>query len=514
MHSYFRIVNELDQLLKSTLTPDQWDARITKLVRRLEREEAQAIPLLLRKLCHTQDSELASLIVFLIERTEDPRVVEHVLGVMRDPSVTDAVKVELLPFLLRHNVDLSSPNLARAFKDPRSILRTLTGWLLDGLAQDEDAIARIVEDVWRWDRDSQKRWLENFGERGDERALPLLATVAESWDVELARMAIATIARIPSGRSISALENLFNHRETLWGEIERALWRLRAMGISAQPLFSSRGSVRECWITHVDGTGTQLLLITREEEAALYDIALFTLNDRQGIVDCSSARRLGAREAQSVVAMMRSETPIAPVSYEEARALVRDALFAARRHRALICPEFAFRRCIFGEDDLSPKEYCPEFPSFLLADVRRQHAELLATSDRLLALFPFSEWHVETPAAHEFLARWKLFRANALPSLTREIVRAFIEDVLEPDREIWIGRLARTAEFLRHLIGSRSAHCSIRLWKATLALWIALRDRRRSLSKIPFFQELARASILGLLANPHCSRDPSQGSPT
>jgi hypothetical protein len=512
MHSYFRIVNELDRLLKSALTPDQWNARITKLVKRLEREEAHAIPLLLRKLRHTQDPGLTSLIVSIVERIESPTIVEQILEVMRDPSVTDAVKVELLPFLLRRNVDLSSPHLAGTFKDPRSILRTLTGWLLDGLAHDEDAIAHIVEDVRQWDRESQKRWLENFGERGDERALPLLATMAESWDVELARMAIATIARIPSGRTISALENLFNHREALWGEIERTLWTLRAMGISAQPLFPSRGSVRECWITHMDGTGTQLLLIVREEEAALYDTALFTLNDHHGIVECFSTRRLTAHEVHSVVAIMRSETPIAPVSYEEARALVRDALFAARRHRALICPEFAFRRRIFGEDDLSPKEYCPEFPSFLLADVRRQHAELLATSDRLLTLFPFSEWYVETPAAYEFLARWKLSRAHALPSLTRRIVLAFIEEVLEPEREVLIRRLARTAEFLRHLIGSRSAHRPIRLWKATLALWNALCDRRRSLSKIPFFHELARVSLLGLLANPQRRHDPSQDS--
>lgn len=237
MHSYFRIVNELDRLLKSTLTPDQWDARITELAKRIEREHAQAIPLLFKTLRTTADSDLASLIIFVIERMEDPRALEHALEIMRDPSVADEVKVGLLPFLLRHNVSLSSPELVGAFKDPRSISRTLTGWLLDGLAEDEDAIAPIVADLEQWDRDSQQQWLEHFGERGDERALPLLATVAESRDVELARMAIAEIARIPSGRTIFTLENLFNHRETLWGGDRARAAETTGGGIARVPSF-------------------------------------------------------------------------------------------------------------------------------------------------------------------------------------------------------------------------------------------------------------------------------------
>ncbi|GBC77491.1 hypothetical protein HRbin08_00969 [bacterium HR08] len=510
MRSDFRIVNELDRLLKSTLTPDQWDARITELAKRIEREQVQVIPLLFKTLRTTKDSDLASLIIFVIERMEDPKALEHALEIVRDPSVADEVKAGLLPFLLRHNVSLSSPELVGAFKDPRSISRMLTGWLLEGLAEDEDAIAPIVADLEQWDRDSQQHWLEHFGERGDERALPLLATVAESRDVELARLAIAEIARIPSGRAIFTLENLFNHRETLWGEIERALRRLRAAGLRASPLFTAPGPVRECWLTHIDGYGNQLLLIAREGEGGRYDAALFTLSEREGIPECFSARGLTPRDYRSVVALMRRETPLVPISYEEARTLVRDALFLARRHRAFICPEFAFRRRIFGDDDLSPKEYRPEFPDFLLAEVRRQYAELLATSDRLLTVFPFSEWWMDTPTAREFVTRRKLDAPSF--RLTRKLVLAFIEEVIEPERELLARRFALTAEFLLHLIGGRHALRSTYPWKATLALWKALGDRRRSLSKIPFFHELATVTIAGLAANVGCDEHPSRES--
>ncbi len=499
MHSYFRIVSELDRLLKSTLTPDQWDARIAELVRRIERENTRAIPLLFKKLRNTQDSELASLIIFIIERLEDPTVVERVLEVMRDPSVADEVKIGLLPFLLRRGIDFSSPNLVVAFRDPQTITHTLIGWMLEGLEHDENAIGPIVEDLAQWDRESQRRWLGHFGERGDERALPLLATVAESHDVELARMAIAEIARIPSGRAVFVLETLFNHRQTLWGEIERALRKLQAAGFVAQPLFSASGPVRECWLTHIDGYGSQLLLIAREGEDGRYDVALFTLNEREGIKECYSVRRLTERTYRNAVTMLHREMWLIAVSYDEACALVCDALFAARRHRALICPEFAFRRRIFGEDELTPEEYRLEFPPFLLAEVRRHYAELLATSDHLLAFPPFSEWGFDMPAASDFVMRRGLHRASGRVRLMRKTVRAFIEEILEPDREIWIRRLALTTKLWLPLAHRRSFPSSI--WKTTLALWDALCDRRRSLWRIPFFAGLARMTIEQVMAN-------------
>jgi len=497
MHSYFRIVSELDRLLKSTLTPDQWDARIAELARRIEREDTRAIPFLFRKLRSTRDSELASLIVFVIERLQDPTVVERVLEVMRDPSVADEVKIELLPFLLRHGVDVSSPSLAAAFKDPQAITQTLIGWMLDGLEHDEGAIGQIVEDLARWDRGSQRRWLRHVGQKGGERALPLLAAVAESHDVELARMAVAEIARIPSGRAVFVLETLFNHRQTLWGEIECALRKLRAAGFTAQPLFSVGGPVRDCWLTYIDGSGSQLVLIAREGGSGRYEVALFTLNERAGITECYGVRRLAERDYRSAMAAMRREMPILSVSYEQARALVCDALFVARRHGALICPEFAIRRRIFGGDDLAPREYRPAFPPFLLAEVRRHRAELLAASDRLLVLSPFSDWWFDAPAAYDFVRRWGVQRAGERP--TPRVVRAFVEEIMEPQRELLIRRFALTAELLLRSAHRRSTPRSS--WKTALALWDALRDRRRSLWRIPFFSELARLTIRQVAAN-------------
>ncbi|MCS6818187.1 MAG: hypothetical protein N0A16_03525 [Blastocatellia bacterium] len=498
MHSYFRIVSELDRLLKSTLPPDQWDARVAELARRIEREDTRIIPLLFKKLRNTRDSELASLIVFVIEKLEDPTVVEGVLELMRDPSVADEVKIELLPFLLRHGIDLSSPSLAATFNDPQGIIHTLIEWLLDGLENDENAIGSIVENLGQWDRTSQRRWLSYFGERGDERALPLLATVAESHDAELARMAIAEIARIPSGRAVFVLETLFNHRQTLRGEIERALRKLRTAGFAAQPLFPAIGRVRECWLTHIDGYGSQLLLIAREGEGGRYEVALFMLNECEGIKECYSVRKLTERAYRHAVTMLHREMPLIPVSYDDARALVCDALFAARRHGALICPEFAFRRRIFGEDDLTPKEYRPEFPRFLLTEVRRHRAELLAASDRLLTVLPFSEWWFDVPAAHDFVVQEGLHRARGRLRLSRKTVRAFVEKVLEPHRELLIRRFALTAKLSLHL--ARRRNVSRAIWETTLALWDASRDRRRSLWRIPFFSKLAQMTIEQVMA--------------
>lgn len=501
MHGYFRIANELDRLLKSTLPFEQWNARLAKFIRRIRGGDPRARVVLFQRLKNAQDAELASRIVFILRQLDDPKILRPLLEIVRDPSVTDEVKIELLPLFIRYDTNCSLPHLAQYFKDPQLIPRTLVEWLLEGVAKNEEAIVSILTDLRRWDRASQKRWLGYLETYGGERALPLLAAVAESEDAELARMALAGIARIPSGRSLFVLENLFNHRETFRGEIESALRKLRAAGLTSRPLFVASDPVRECWLTPIDGYGSQILMIARGAGSEGYDVALFALNERAGIKECLSARGLPAREYRRAVAAVSLEVPIASVSYDYARALVRDALFVARRHRVLIPPEFAVHRWIFGGDDLSPQEYRPTFPKFLLAEMRRQQAELLATSDRLLESFPFSDWWIDRQAAYDFVLQRGLHRGDLFLPLTRKELLDFVEEILEPERELFGRRLALTAESLLYSAHGQNSRAPVHLWKTTLALWSALQDRRRSLRHIPFFIELARMTVAQVRAN-------------
>lgn len=495
MDAYFKVSNYLDNLIKRDLTTDEIEANVEEFLQQARREQTDVRPILLRKLARTNDGLMASLIALVFQRLNDSSVVKPLMELLRDPAVDDSVKINLLPVLSHYGVHVTDSAIGGFFKDVQASYRSTTIKMLDELSADENMISLLLEDFSKFTREMQLNCVAGFVGTGDERALPILGTLAEYWDRGIAEAAIGGIAGIKSSKSLAVLENLFNHRETCWGTIQKAICKLEAQGVSREPVVPTTTPVLDCLLTHIDGRGSRILVITREAGLGSLDAVFVMLNERVGIKDCHGSRHMPVRDFRQAVAAMRSEMVLLRVDYSYALALVRDGLFTARKNQALISPEFSFRRCIFGNDDLTPQEHQPKFSELLLAEVARKQPRLLAASTELLFEPPFEDWWLDIPASYHFVQQHRPALRSRI--LSERIVRAFLEEIVEPDRHSFARRLALTAEML----GQTKPYPPKRKLQIMLALWQAVKDESVPLHTIPFFIELVNMTIGYVLDN-------------
>lgn len=495
MDAYFKISNYLDNLIKRDLTTDEIEANVEELLQRARHEQTDVRPILLRKLARTSDGLVASLIALVFQRLNDSSVVKPLMDLLHNPAIDDSVKISLLPVLSHYGVHVADSAIGGFFRDVQASYRSTTTKMLDELTSDENMISLLLEDFSKFTREMQLNCVAGFVGTGDERALPILGTLAEYWDRGIAEAAISGIAGVKSSKSIAVLEGLFNHRETCWGTIQKAICKLEAQGILRDPIMPTDTPVLDCFLTHIDGRGSRILVITRETDPQLLDAVFLMLNERVGIKDCHGSRRMPMRDFRQAVTAMKSEMPLIRVEYSYALSLVRDGLFTARKNQALISPEFSFRRRIFGNDDLTPQEHQPKFSELLLADIARRQARLLATSTELLFEPPFEDWWMDIPASYQFVQRHRPALRSRI--LSERIIRAFLEDIVEPDRHNLGRRLALTAEMLEQA----KPYPPKRKLHIMLALWQAVKDESVPLHTIPFFIELVNMTIGYVLDN-------------
>lgn len=486
MERYFQISHYLEELASRNLSENELKQRVQKLLDQVSSDPPMLIPILLNKLKRTEDPAVASVIGLALQQMNDPAIYDSVVGLLHDPTVRDEVKMSLLSVFVYYGGEMDALDVSRVFRNPPSSIRLAVSQMLDAIAEDENVISLFLDSFAQLSKPMQLGTVRGFGSLNDERTLKLLATLAEYWDRDVAYAAIEAIGSIRSGKSLTVLENLFNYRETAWGLIEKSARRLKAEGLTPVPLDPPPTPVRECLLTAADGRGSSILVVSRKDGPRQYDTHLFMLNERVGIKDCHGVRRLSPKHYREMISALDSEIGLYPIPYEYAVTLIRDALYVARSHRALISPEFAFRRRIFGNDELVPRQHIPVFSEFLLARVRRKLDELLAVSDELVDMPPFNNWWLDTPESYAFFARLMARRKQRPPSPAT--LTAFIQEVIEPERPRLFRRLGHTIELLTKF----DTGCPRSVVDRALALRIALQDEGRSLASIPFFQALAK----------------------
>ncbi len=501
MDHYFQISHYLDELASGDFNGKEIRAKVRKLIRRTRIDQTLLIPILLNKLRRTQDPAVASVVGLALQQMNDPAVFDSLMRLFYDPAVRDEVKVSLLPVFVHYGGDVEDLDVRRAFTHPLTIYNFAVGYLLDAVTRDENVIGLFLEGFHHLPRREQIACVKRFGSLNDERALKLLATLAEYWNRGVALTAIAAIGAIRSGKSLTVLKSLFNYRTVAWSEIEKAIQKLKAEGLTPEPLDPAPAPLQGCLVTAPDGRGSSILVISRRDAPRRYDTHLFMLNERVGIKDCHGMWNLTPTRYRKLIQSLDEEIGIYPIPYDYALTLIRDALFIARAHRALISPEFAFHRRIFGQEDLTPCEHTPVISEIRMATVRRQLNKLLAVSDGLMDEPPFDNWWVDTPEAYRFFNHYVSRRKTSMPS--EATLTAFIKEVIEPDRPRLIRRLGLTIELLENFAPS----CSPSLLHRALALWFAMQDEDRPLSSLPFFRQLARLTseiILDNIAMGYC----------
>jgi hypothetical protein len=204
-----------------------------------------------------------------------------------------------------------------------------------------------------------------------------------------------------------------------------------------------------CWLSTIDGSGGQVLFVTREyPEGDIWMLDLM-FNDHEGIKDCFSA---AVDEAQLCEMMDAFEAiDFVDVSLERARAQVAEAYqVTLDTGRRLPPPFMVWRGWLDGEDSRSVNEI--PLPSL---DPSRQ-AELLAECAELLDLDEFEYWFFNPGEVADFVSRYSQLHSRDLVASGSEPYEALLSDAIgavvgDEQRHLLAERLRRQAWLLAQL---------------------------------------------------------------
>lgn len=495
IRGYKKVAAFIEELINSQISMEEAEDWTEEFFYTVEEENIDLIPALLQLIKDTQQNpDVVTTVAFLLEQYGDPDVLEPLMELFKSPGISDTTRSILLGVMEYYGMDTQDPTLISYFQDIRGLGQVALEGMLQ-LSEREEMLETLLEEISNFSPEAQLRMIEELGKSRDERAIPLLGIFAEYRDKELAKAAILQLGSIRSGKSIETLENLINHQQDSQELIQRSLRKLQFAGVTKTPSILESFPIYKCLVSWIDGRGSRVMLIARQRDARHAKLAQFMLHEKVGIKDCYGAQNITLKDIDKITKELKKQVGGMEIEYAYCLQLVRDALWTALKNEAKISPLFSFYRKIFEKDPLTPQAYIVDLTSYGLEEARQSLEELLATSDELISKPPFSDWWPDTPSSYDFVQKKKRSMRNRI--MDSKIIREFLTQVLEPDRNQITKRLELTIEFLAK---KNPKAYQTQIQKA-LALWIALKEQNRPLDNIPFMKELATLTLKNVLNN-------------
>lgn len=263
--------------------------------------------------------------------------------------------------------------------------------------------------------------LEGLARDGQERAVPLLAAVAQRAPAPQATAAIAALALVRRPAAAEALRHLAEGErpKEIRKEARRSLFRLRAAGIAVPEAAPGEARVETypivlARVTNMDGTGTRLVAIAREGSLGAVDLVAVLINDERGLRHVIGTRLTRAELPRRLESLVRDVKGIhlvdAPADY------CQEAILAAtelnRKSLEPIPAELYTWQHVIGE----PRRHYERelvYEEVSAADVR-WNPQLLEESDRLLDLPEFHRWLLPEADVAETVRELARARASGL----------------------------------------------------------------------------------------------------
>lgn len=284
----------------------------------------------------------------------------------------EAQQLELTPETIESRI---SEELAKVVGIDQKLLRQYADFLSTMPAKAVDAL------------------LKNLKKELDEQALPLLEVVAASDNNRLAEAAILQLGTVQSFKVAQLLAHIDEtHQEKKVRKAARkSLYKLKSAGIevetSHKPLLrESKHQPYKCLISAIDGTGTQLIILSEEMLAGDLHLLQAVSSEETGIVECYSKRGMTkkmfdklpdsfAREAGGLQPML------VEADYAYARSLVAQAEAVSDEAGEELPDDYVSVKELFGLDQAGSVEN----PIYTQIDteILKQQQHFLRTSEEL-----------------------------------------------------------------------------------------------------------------------------------
>ncbi|GAK61446.1 hypothetical protein U27_01346 [Candidatus Vecturithrix granuli] len=285
----------------------------------------------------------------------------------------------------------------------------------------------------------------------DEKLLPFLELMVQQGSSKIAEAGIGVMGKIQSFKAAQFLAEINESHpdKTLRKAARKSLYKLKSAGIEVEmthkPLLGEIKHQRyKSLISPIDGTGTQLIMLTQEMLAGDLHLLQVVASDEQGIVECSSRRGLTKKMFAKLPETFARQTGAKSAMFVEADYDYAMTLISEAEAITEVIPEeYTDNKELFELEQAQSVEN----PVFKMLDVEnlKDQPYFLRTSADLFQNDVFLSWHLPVNETAEY-AQELLDQQDSVLELSPQFQQQRKEDVYLKVIESSI-----TEEFLKRL---------------------------------------------------------------
>lgn len=288
-------LSEMDKLLQPLYGQDDKKTILDLLIKELVKSEEQR----------------AMLICFLLLNLCDETELEEALWkVLKNQSVSDAIKSLVLNVLNDLGKKVDYEKLDEYFENPNNVIDADTQKLLKSAIINPEAQIDFLDFVNSLSDIDKKVLVRSLGDDYEHDALAniLNPLVLYSPDSEIGRIAIDILGET---KSQLALHNLAEALEFVDNDVTKALIKknissLKIAGIREDNSVEFYKSILQSkpyssYTSYPDGHGNQAVIFSRERDDETIQMTAIVLNDTYGLIDCFGFNEISKPEFEKIV---------------------------------------------------------------------------------------------------------------------------------------------------------------------------------------------------------------------
>lgn len=342
----------------------------------------------------------------------------------------------------------------------------------------------------------------------DERLLPLLTLIAHDPKVDFAEYALGPLGAIHSLKAAQCLSDLNETHpdKKIRKAARRSLYKLKSAGIEVEttlkPLLGEvKHTPYKTLMSAVDGTGSQLMILSEEMLAGDLHLLQVIANDEKGIVEAFSRRgitkKMFTKLPETFARELANASPMmveADAAYVFSRLLELEALNATTAQD--VPEDYSAMREFFGLDQAQTGLPNPIYTLLDVANLKEQ-PYFLRTSEDLFKQQAFLGWLLPINEMGDF-AQQLLDQEDSVIELSPQFQQERKEEIYQKIVEAKFGadviaRLQRRLEIMAYIFFLQKQEESS---KQALAAALALADTSApALKGHPFIRKLILDSI-------------------
>lgn len=345
--------------------------------------------------------------------------------------------------------------------------------------------------------------LKRLKGRLGEKLLPLLEEMTRHANEAVAEIGVSGLGTIPSFKAAQFLAEINDTHplKSVRKAARKSLHKLKTVGIevetSMKPLLGEIKHTRyKAMMSPVDGTGTQLILLTQEMLAGDLHFLQVVASDEDGIAECTSKRgmtkKMFAKLPETFAMQIGSKEPmLAEVDYEFAMSLLLDA----EKVTESLPEEYESGKNLF--ELTQAQTVANPVTNMFEADALKQQPELLKASGELFKNDHFLSWHLPLNELGDY-AQELLDQDDSPIEISEEVRQERKNDVYQKVveakvDETMVQRLKRRLEIMAYLFAQQGNENDA---KKSLMAAISLGETPQAdLKSHPFFRELLTISL-------------------